>query len=259
MKNSSPKISGVIITFNEEKNIARCLKSLNEICDEIIVVDSFSTDKTKSICESFNVRFIEHPFEGHIQQKNYALSQANNDLVLSLDADEALSTELQKSIKKSLPVWNGEALEFNRFTNYCGKWIKHCGWYPDRKVRLWNKNSGHWGGTNPHDSVELNDGIKVSHLSGDILHYSYYTLEEHITRSNSYAKIAAKAMRDQGKPSSYSKIIFSSSFRFFRDYFLKSGFKDGFYGFIICAINGHTTFLKYTYLKQLNLGNKIDE
>ncbi|KYG78828.1 glycosyltransferase family 2 protein [Roseivirga echinicomitans] len=258
MNESNTKVSGLVITYNEEHNIARCLESLIEVCDEVIVVDSYSTDKTKSICQSFDIKFIEHPFEGHIQQKNYAVSQANNDVVLSLDADEELSSELKKSIKQALSNWNNEALSFNRFTNYCGKWIKHSGWYPDTKIRLWNKKKGAWGGVNPHDSVELENGVKVEHINGDLLHYSYYTIEEHIVRSAKYAKIAAKAFHEMGKnPSSY-KMIFSPLFRFTRDYFLKLGILDGFYGLIICSTNSYTTFLKYAYLRQLNLGKKID-
>lgn len=248
------KISGVIITFNEEKNIARCLESLQRICDEIVVVDSFSTDNTPEICKRFNVHFIQNAFEGHIEQKNFAMLQASNDIVLSLDADEALSEELQKSIISVKSNFSSKAYCFNRFTNYCGKWIRHSGWYPDRKTRLWDRRSGQWGGTNPHDSVELSENISPSYLKGDLLHYSYYTIEEHILRSAKYAKIAAKAMHKKGRKATIFKMISSSGFRFFQDYFLRMGFLDGFYGLVICGTSSYTTFLKYAYLRSLNKG-----
>ena len=250
------KISGLVITFNEERNIERCLKSLQRVCDEVIVVDSFSSDKTKEICKQYNVRFIEHKFEGHIEQKNFALDQAANDIVLSLDADEALSEKLEESILKIKNNFRGSAYKFNRFTNFCGQWIKYSGWYPDTKVRLWNKNVGKWGGTNPHDSVEL-DGVKPRQLEGDLLHFSYYNLSEFFERSMKYAKISAKAMHEQGKKASYIKILGSTLFRFLNDYVLKLGFLDGLNGLIICGTNSHTTFVKYVYLKQLNKGESI--
>ena len=252
------KISGVIITYNEERNIDRCLESLVGICDEIIVVDSFSTDDTKIICQKYEVKFIEHEFNGHIEQKNYAVNQATNEVILSLDADEALSSDLKKSILKLKNDWQSKAYSFNRFTNYCGQWIKHCGWYPDTKVRLWEKEKGSWGGTNPHDSVELVEGIQATHLKGDLLHYSYYTMEEHVLRSAKYAKISAKALFQQGRTSSVLKIVGSASFRFIQDYLFRGGFRDGFYGLVICGTSSHTTFLKYAYLRSLNKGQDID-
>tara|TARA_R110000796_G_scaffold74374_1_gene167212 strand:+ start:174149 stop:174925 length:777 start_codon:yes stop_codon:yes gene_type:complete len=258
MKDKRTKVSGVIITFNEERNIARCLQSLQGLCDEIVVIDSYSTDQTKKICQSFNVKFIEHAFSGHIEQKNFALSQTKYDLVLSLDADEALSPKLSESIKFALENWDNEAFVFNRFTNYAGTWIKHSGWYPDAKLRLWDKRNGVWGGTNPHDSVQLSKAVSIKYLKGDLFHYSYYSIEEHIIKATRYTKIAAIAMNKQGKKSSVTKMILSSSFRFVRDYFFRLGFLDGFYGLIICATASYTTFLRYAYLKRLNTGKNID-
>ena len=253
----SVKISGVIITFNEERNIERCLESLQGICDEIVVVDSFSTDRTKEICNRFEVRFIENAFAGHIEQKNFAMHQAQYDIVLSLDADEALSDELKESIRSVKSNWKNRAYRFNRYTNYCGKWIKHSGWYPDRKTRLWDRRIGKWGGTNPHDSVTL-EHIKPTQIKGNLLHYSYYTMEEHVLRSAKYAKIAAKALHKQGRRAGVMKMIGSAVFRFIQDYFLRAGFLDGFYGLVICRTSSHTTFLKYAYLRSLNQGKSID-
>lgn len=140
------KLSAVIITYNEEDNIERCLESLEKTADEILVVDSFSSDRTAEICKSKGVEFIQHSFEGHIEQKNYALSRASNDYVLSLDADEALSDKLIQSIRAAKQNWSTNGYSVNRLTNYCGKWIRHCGWYPDKKIRLWDKRKGTWGG-----------------------------------------------------------------------------------------------------------------
>jgi len=253
------KVSGVIITYNEEKNIERCLQSLQGVCDEIVVVDSFSNDSTKAICESFDVRFIENPFGGHIEQKNFAMQQAENDYVLSLDADEALSDELKEQVLAVKKDCQASAYRFNRFTNYCGQWIKHSGWYPDTKTRLWDRRLGKWGGTNPHDSVEMNDGSSTVHIKGNLLHYSYYTMEEHVLRSAKYAKISAKAMHAQGRKASWFKMLASTGFRFMQDYIFRLGFLDGFYGFVICGTSSHTTFLKYAYLRSLNAGKAIDE
>jgi len=252
------KISGVIITFNEEKNILRCIKSMTPVCDEILVIDSFSTDRTKEICLGLGVNFIENAFEGHIEQKNYAIEQAKHDIVLSLDADEELSKTLQASIITVKDDFSSHAYRFNRFTNYCGKWIRHCGWYPDTKTRLWDRRIGKWGGTNPHDSVELNSGVSSTQLKGDLLHYSYYSIEEHILRSAKYAKIAAKAMYKHGKKASLFKMISSATYRFIHDYIIRLGILDGFYGIIICATNSYTTFLKYAYLRSLNKGLPIE-
>ena len=138
------KLSSVIITFNEERNIGRCIESLAGIADEIVVVDSGSTDDTEAICRSFGVKFIEHTFEGYGEQKNFAVSHCSFEYILSLDADEALSIELKESISALKNKWDKDGYSFNRLTNYCGKWVHYCGWYPDSKLRLFKKNKGKW-------------------------------------------------------------------------------------------------------------------
>ena len=252
------KFSGVIITYNEEKNIRRCVTSLEGVCDEILVVDSYSTDQTKEICKSMDVKLLEHPFKGHIEQKNFAMKSATYDYILSLDADEALSDELRGEILSVKSNWTYDAYKFNRFTNYCGQWIKHSGWYPDTKIRLWDRRKGKWGGLNPHDSVELLDQIRPFHLKGNLLHYSYSSMKEHIERSNKYAKISAYALQKRNKRAGIIKLIINPAYRFIRDYFIKRGFLDGFYGLVICATNSYSTFLKYAYLKSLNDNQEIE-
>lgn len=250
------KLSVVIITFNEEKNIERCLSSVKTIADEIVVVDSFSTDKTKEICLKFGAKFIEHQFDGHIEQKNWAITQASSPYILSLDADEALTPALTKEIEQIKNNWQFDGYSFNRLTNYCGKWIKHCGWYPDVKLRLWDSRKGSWKGTNPHDRYEV-ESNKIKHIKLDILHYSYYSISDHIKQVNYFTDIASKAIFAEGKRSSLVKITINPIIRFLRDYFLKLGFLDGYYGFVISIISSHATFLKYTKLKQLSSKSEL--
>lgn len=246
------KLSAVIITFNEEMNIARCLGSLQGIADEIIVVDSYSTDRTAIICQEFGAKFIVHPFEGHIQQKNFAIDQASYPYVLSLDADEALSDQLKTSILEVKSNWQHDAYYFNRLNNYCGQWVKYAGWYPDVKTRLWKKEKGRWGGENPHDRVVLDTGSSLAHIKGDLLHYSYYTIAQHVAQTNSFSEIAAREAYRKGKKSSAIKILLNPWFTFTKKYFFQRGFTGGWTGFIICINSAYGKFLKYSKLRELH-------
>ena len=246
-------ISAVIITFNEEKNIGRCLASLQGIADDIVVVDSFSKDKTEEICKEYQVRFVQHAFEGHIEQKNWAITQAKYPHVLSLDADEALDETLKKAILAVKENWKFNGYTMNRLTNYCGSWVHHCGWYPDTKLRLWDSRLGSWGGDNPHDKFELQSEHKqTSHLKGDILHYSYYTLEDHYKQVTYFTDILAKAQYQKGKKAPLLVLLFSPIVKFIKDYFIKKGFLDGKVGFQICRISAYATFTKYRKLRRLH-------
>jgi len=246
-----PKLSVAIITFNEERNIERCIKSVLDLADEILIVDSYSTDRTQEICNKYNVKFVQHRFDGYIEQKNWAISMASYDHVLSLDADEMVSEEMKNSILKVKGVWKYDGYYFNRLTYYCGKWIKHTSWYPSRKLRLWDRRKGKWDGVNPHDIFVMNKDTSKKFLRGDILHYSYYTLEEHISQINHFTNILAKSYHSQGINATYDKIILHPLWRFLRDYFLKLGFIDGFYGFTVSINSAHETFLKYIKLKKI--------
>ena len=246
------KLSVVIITYNEERNIERCLASVGGIADEIIVVDSGSLDMTQSICQIYGANFSFHAFEGHIEQKNYALTLAKNDFVLSLDADEALSEELKDSILEVKKSGDFDGFTMNRLNNYCGSWIKHSDWYPDIKLRLFNKERGQWGGLNPHDKFFLQDNSITKHLEGDLLHYSYYTVEEHHNRTVKYAEIAAQALFSLHKKVSFFRPYLSALAKFLRVYILKLGFLDGVNGLIISAITAWGTYLKYKKLCNLN-------
>jgi|SRR5690554_1381621 len=251
------KLSVVIITFNEERNIERCILSVQEIADEILVVDSFSTDKTEEICRKYKVRFITHAFEGHIQQKNWAKDQAQYDCILSLDADEALDNTLKKEVKAAKYNWEYSAYKMNRLTNYCGKWIRHSGWYPDTKVRLFDRRTGEWGGTNPHDKYFPDKNVKIGYLKGDILHYSFYTREQHLQQIEKFSSIGAKALFEKGKRSNGVKIIVKPMARFIKAYIIKLGFLDGTAGFTISRLSAYANYLKYVKLKKIQEGKKI--
>lgn len=250
-------LSVVIITFNEERNILRCLQSVKNVADEIIVVDSFSTDKTKDICEKHGVKFVQHKFEGHIEQKNWAITQASSKFILSLDADEALSPELEKSILEVKSNWHCDGYYFNRLTNYCGRWIKHAGWYPDRKLRLWDSSKGKWTGINPHDRYELLDDSKTCFLHGDLFHYSYYSIFQHMDQVNKFTEIGARSAFESGRTISFIGMIFQPGWKFFRDFIIKGGILDGYYGYAICRISAHASFIKYLKMRELQKQKKM--
>jgi len=245
------KLSVVIITRNEEKNIGRCIDSVKDIADDIVVIDSFSTDRTQEICKSKGARFIQHAFEGHIEQKNYAVELTEYPNVLSLDADEALDDTLKRNIAKVKEAWKCDGYEMNRLTNYCGTWIKHCGWYPDRKLRLFDKRKGKWGGTNPHDKFEMQAENTIGRLEGDILHYSYYTIDDHYKQIEYFTTINAKASFDKGKHAPVWKLCLAPIVKFIKDYFIRLGFLDGQAGWQICRLSAWATYVKYKKLRAL--------
>ncbi len=246
------KLSVVIITFNEEKNIERCLLSVKKIADEVVVLDSFSTDNTAAICKKQSVNFFQHAFDGHIQQKNRAISYASNPHILSLDADEALDEILIQSILHIKNNFAKEGYYMNRLTNYCGHWVKHCGWYPDTKLRLWDSRKGHWTGINPHDKYELFKGDNnTGFLKGDILHYSYYTLQDHYKQVEYFTNIASKAYFENGKKAPAYKLVVNPIAKFIDHYLLRLGFLDGKAGFLISKISAYATYLKYKKIRNL--------
>jgi glycosyltransferase involved in cell wall biosynthesis len=246
------KLSGVIITYNEARNIGRCLTSLQSVCDEILVLDSFSNDATQDICNSFGVRFEQHPFEGHIQQKNEALKRATHPWILSLDADEALTPELQQAILalKALSPTKG-AFRFKRLTNYCGTWIRHSGWYPDVKLRMASKEDVLWGGMNPHDQLIPKEGLSIEQLDGDLLHYSYYTKEDHFRQIDYFSKIAAAELFARKVRCNLVKLYLKVIAQFIKSLLLKKGFLDGKAGWLIAKRSAFATWQKYTILRQL--------
>jgi len=254
------KISVVIITFNEEKNIARCIDSVKEVADEILVVDSFSKDATRAICLSKGARFVEHAFTSHMDQKNFALSHATYPYILSLDADEYLSERLLQSIKEVKQKWKYDAYRMNRLSNYGGKWIRHGNWYPDQKIRLWNREVGIWGGENPHEEIILQRGVDVKHLKGDIMHRASKDTADALSKIQQYSHIFAREYVGR-KQSSVARILFSSWFAFFKSYILKRGFLDGFEGLMVAITVANHAAYKYAKLLEANrlamLGKRV--
>lgn len=249
----SIQISATVITFNEEKKVERCIQSLIGVADEILVVDSFSNDRTEAICSKYDVKFIKHSFEGYVNQKNFAVHQATHDYILSLDADERLSDELRNSILGVKANWGSvEGYMVHRVNNYCGKWMRFSGWYPEKKIRLWDRRAAQWQGTDPHDFVQL-PGTRTGKLKGDLLHYAYLTVDEHLTQVNRFAEIAARAKYKNGERASFLiNVICSPLFRFLKTYIFQLGFLDGYYGFIFCAASASMTFFKYIRIFEYN-------
>lgn len=246
------QISAVIITHNEERNILRCLNSVQDVADEIVVVDSGSTDNTEKICTDFGVKFVHQDWLGYSEQKNFANSLASNDWIFSIDADEELTDELKYSILryKNKPISDDTVFSMNRLTNYCGHWIRHCGWYPDRKIRIWNRTIGKWQGE-IHETIGFSTEIKETVFHGDLLHYSFATPEDYENQQFKFAKMRGEQYFQKGKKHASFYMIVSPVFSFIQHYFFQLGFLDGADGFHICRITAKATRLKYQTLKEL--------
>ncbi len=244
------KLSVIIIAFNEEKNIANCIQSALKISDDIVVVDSFSNDRTDEIATSLGAKVIQQSFLGYAEQKNFAAKHAAHEFVISLDADEVLSEELIRSINK-INLSNHHIYSFNRLTNYCGRFIKHCGWYPDVKCRIYNRKLNKWGGESIHEVLIHNHASEIIHLKGDLLHYSYYTFRDHLQQLDKFTTLQANELYKKGvRPNLYHFIIKSHA-KFIRDYIIKLGFLDGWEGFSISLISAIGVYLKYQKLRML--------
>jgi glycosyltransferase involved in cell wall biosynthesis len=250
------KLSVVVITLNEEKNIARCLESVKGIADEIVIIDSNSTDRTEEICKNYDAKFIQHPFEGYVKQKNIAVDAAKYNHILSLDADEVLSDELSISIESAKANFDADGYTMNRMTNYVGKWIRHSGWYPDVKLRLFDRRKGKWQGLIIHEKFELYPEGKTKHLKGDLLHYSFHSVEAHKKQAEKFTTLGAEADFEKGKKAPFYKVWGGPIVKFIRDYFLNLGVLDGKEGFIICWISAGATRKKYMKLKKLYKNEK---
>ena len=241
------KISACIISYNEEKKIEDCLKSLLPVADEIIIVDSLSSDNTLKIAEKYTDKIFHQKFLGHIEQKNLAVEKASHDWIISLDCDERLTEELQQSIlavKEQLGNSKADAYCMARKTFYIYRWLNHC-WYPDIKTRLFNKNIAHWGGTNPHDRI-ITDGDNIIKLNGDIQHYSFNSLSEHIQTIDKFTEIGADEIIRKNKKASVISPLTHASWTFIKLYFLKRGFLDGFAGLTVSMLSFMHVFIKYS-------------
>jgi glycosyltransferase involved in cell wall biosynthesis len=247
------KISATIITLNEERNIARAIESLRCV-DEILVVDSGSTDRTVEIASKLGARVLESGWPGYANQKNFAAAQSAHDWILSLDADESLSEALEAEIwhlKKSGA--SCDAYTMPRLAQYLGRWIRHSGWYPDRKVRLYDRRKSNWEGAYVHESVKV-DG-KIGHLQSNLLHFTCDSLSEHLRTMDRYTTLAAEQLLSQGEKVSWSRLILEPPWTFFRTYFLKLGFMDGVEGLAIANMAALYNFLKYAKARFMSFGH----
>jgi glycosyltransferase involved in cell wall biosynthesis len=240
------RLTVAVITKNEERNLARCLTSV-PFADEIVVVDCGSTDRTVEIARQFTDRVVHHEWEGHVRQKQYAADTAAHDWILSLDADEEVSPGLRGLIeawKQSEPAF--VAYRVRRRTFYLGRWINHSGWYPDRRVRLFDRRQASWGGYDPHDEVICRG--PVGDLAGDLHHYSYRDLSHHLRQIDSYTTIMAEQYWRKGRRTSLIDLVFRPPFAFFKKFVLQGGFLDGRRGFVVCALTAYYVFCKYAKL-----------
>lgn len=246
------QLSAVVITYNEERFIGECLTALEQVADEIIVVDGFSKDKTPEICKSFSkVKFFESEWLGYSKTKNWGNEKTTNNWILSIDADEILSPELiieLNNLKKGNKLF---FTEFKRLTNYCGTWIKHGGWYPDVKLRLFDKSIAKWEGE-LHEKIVFKGLQEIRLCQNNIYHYSYTSISSHILQADKFTSIGAEELFKKGKKTTILKAIASGKIKFLKDYFFRFGFLDGYYGFIVALISSWASFLKYAKLIQLH-------
>jgi glycosyltransferase involved in cell wall biosynthesis len=249
-------ISAVIITLNEERNIARCIESLLPIADEIIVADSGSSDNTKKICENYGVRFVMVEWEGYATTKNKANQLAEYDYILSIDADEEVSEELRESILQAKHSGLSGAYSFNRRTNYCGHWVRFGGWYPDVKVRLFPQKHAYWEGKWVHERLVFKNPLDIKHLKGDLLHYSFESVKDHWSKTKRYNELQAQELFEKNIKVPVWLPAVKAFAKFFQIYILKLGILDGWAGWKIAVVSAKGTIYKYQVLRDLFAGIK---
>lgn len=248
------KITATIITFNEERNIARVIESLR-CCDEILVLDSGSNDRTAEIATNLGARVEEASWHGYAAQKNIAAELASYDWVLSLDADESLSEALEAEIwqiKKSGPAFDGYTVP--RLAQYLGRWILHSGWHPDRKVRLFDRRKAKWVGDFVHESVVVEG--RVGHLQSNLLHFTCNSLSEHLKTMDGYTTLAAQEIVARGKTPGMTELLLDPPWTFLRTYFLKFGFLDGVEGLTVAYMAAFYNFVKYSKARHMSPGRR---
>lgn len=246
------KLSVAIITLNEEANIGDAIDSVS-FADEVVVVDSLSTDRTREIAAQKGAVVVEQAFLGHVQQKNLAIDRTSHPWVLSIDADERVTPELAEKIKAVLEQGDAaaDAYEVNRRVFYLGRWIKYSGWYPDRRIRLFRRERARWEGTNPHDWLVCRAG-KTARLEADLLHYSYRDMAHHLQTMNFFTDISSRELYKKNRRSGLFQMLFHPTFSFFKKLVLKQGWRDGMPGFIIAVGTAYYVFLKYAKLWELH-------
>ncbi|HJV35593.1 MAG TPA: glycosyltransferase family 2 protein [Geomonas sp.] len=250
---SSYKLSVAIISFNEEDNIARCIEAVKPIADEIVVVDSLSTDRTVEIAQSLGAAVYVEPWKGYVDQKNSALEKCSGEWILFLDCDEVVSPELAASLKEALAAPAADGYRVNRLTFFLDRWIKHA-WYPDWNARLLRRGAGKWEGLDLHETLVVRG--EVLPLKGDLHHYSFRDLRDFFERTVRYAATGAQSYKRGGKRPSLGKLLLNPLHGFFKHYILKRGFLDGLPGFLVSVANGIYIFMKYALLWELQRDKK---
>jgi glycosyltransferase involved in cell wall biosynthesis len=234
-------ITATIITRNEERRIAEAISSLS-CCDEVLVVDSGSTDRTCEIAERCGARVLVREWDGYSNQKNFAANHARHDWILSLDADERISIELANEIVQWKQSGDGAACSMPRRAFYFGAWIHHSGWYPDRKIRLYDRRYGRWTGDFVHEALEVNGPIVK--FKGDLLHFPYQDWPDHVQRIDRYTRLAAQAARKAGRRGNILRLLFGPPLSFLRTFVVRAGFLDGWRGVLIAAAGARYVFLR---------------
>ncbi len=245
------KISAVIISCNEASRITNCLKSIQSIADEIILVDCGSKDGTQDIAKSFGAKIFQQPWLGYGEQKNLGISKASYDYILSIDCDEILDNELIAAIMQEKVLGLKGAYQFSRLNNYYGKFLMHGLEYPDHKIRLWDKRVCHWDDRLVHESLVIPPQTFVRRLNGNLLHFTFKNPRQHFAKLNRYSTESAKELYKTGKKNWRIKIITSPLFAFVNGFILRLGFLDGYIGFIVAKMNAHYTYQKYAKLHKM--------
>ncbi|MCB9357027.1 MAG: glycosyltransferase family 2 protein [Calditrichaeota bacterium] len=244
-------VSFVVVTLNEEENLERCLRAV-DFCSQVVVVDSGSTDGTLDVAKSYGADIFHRDWTGYADQKNFAAEKVTQPWILCVDADEVVTPELRKSILHAFALDpRCDAFEINRHGVYAGRLINHSGWYPQWRTFIYRKEAAKWVGLEPHPVVEFL-GKERRRLNGDLLHYTYRNVEEHMRKNFGSARAAARAMLRSGRKASLNDLLFRPLWGWFRCYVLQRGFLDGFYGLAIANGQAMYVFLKYAYLRELN-------
>lgn len=247
------ELSAVLITYNAERYLLPVLSALQGLADEIIIVDSGSTDRTKAIATSFpTVRWYERPFDGYGSQKNYANALARGRYILSIDADEILSPELRRAIHEEKGRWRASAYRMLRVAVYCGAFVRAGDWYPDWKVRLFRREIARWSEDPVHEKLLLPDGTNVLTLTGEMWHYTYDTPEENLLRTSKYARLHAEAIHRAGKRLSWGQAFLKAGARFIKSFFLKGGWRLGWRGISIAFMGSIFYVLRAIYVAHLS-------
>ncbi len=244
-------ISAVIITHNEASNIERCIRSVQDVVQEVVVLDSGSTDGTVALATGAGARVEVVEWKGYAATKNRGNQLAAHPFILSIDADEALSDQLRDSLR-AINLSKGVAYSMNRLTSYAGKWIRHSGWYPDTKVRLFHRDEARWIGDFVHETLQTDPDVSIQHLQGDLLHYTIDSVADHRQRIQRYMRLSAAEKYQQGRHISAWKAMLGVAARWLKIYLLKQGFRDGREGWYIATLSAQGVWLRYKYLREMH-------